>query len=55
MLQFMGLGGLAFCDSWGHKESDTTERLNCTECVNLRKCNIVFACVITFFTQIKSV
>ena len=20
-----GLGGLAFCDSWGHKESDTTE------------------------------
>ena len=19
------------CDSWGHKESDTTERLNCTE------------------------
>ena len=35
----MGLGGLrelvmdreawhAVCDSWGHKESDTTERLN---------------------------
>ena len=23
-----GLGGLACCDSWGHKESDTTERLN---------------------------
>ena len=23
-----GQGGLAFCDSWGHKESDTTERLN---------------------------
>ena len=22
-----GQGGLAFCDSWGHKESDTTERL----------------------------
>ena len=21
-------GGLACCDSWGHKESDTTERLN---------------------------
>ena len=20
--------GLACCDSWGHKESDTTERLN---------------------------
>ena len=26
-----GLGGLAFCDSWGCKESDTTERLNWTE------------------------
>ena len=23
-----GQGGLAFCSSWGHKESDTTERLN---------------------------
>ena len=21
-------GGLAYCGSWGHKESDTTERLN---------------------------
>ena len=26
-----GQGGLACCDSWGCKESDTTERLNCTE------------------------
>ena len=24
-------GGLACCDSWGHKDSDTTERLNWTE------------------------
>ena len=24
-------GGLACCDSWGHKESDTNERLNWTE------------------------
>ena len=24
----MELGGLVCCDSWGHKESDTTERLN---------------------------
>ena len=24
-------GGLACCDSWGRKESDTTERLNWTE------------------------
>ena len=23
-----GQGGLVFCDSWGRKESDTTERLN---------------------------
>ena len=23
-----GQGGLACCDSWGHKESDTTELLN---------------------------
>ena len=26
-----GQGGLACCDSWGSKESDTTERLNWTE------------------------
>ena len=26
-----GQGGLACSDSWGHKESDTTERLNWTE------------------------
>ena len=26
-----GQGGLACCVSWGHKESDTTERLNWTE------------------------
>ena len=26
-----GQGGLAFCGSWGHKDSDTTEQLNWTE------------------------
>ena len=26
-----GQGGLGCCDSWGQKESDTTERLNWTE------------------------
>ena len=26
-----GQGGLACCDSWGHKESDMTERLSSTE------------------------
>ena len=24
-------GSLACCSPWGHKESDMTERLNCTE------------------------
>ena len=28
-----GQGGLACCNSWGHKESDTTERLNWTELI----------------------
>ena len=28
-----GQGGLACCDSWGRKESDTTERLNWTDLV----------------------
>ena len=27
-LQELVMGGLACCDSWGHKELDTTERLN---------------------------
>jgi len=27
----VGQGGLACCDSWGHKESDTNERLNWTD------------------------
>ena len=30
-----GQGGLACCDSWGHKESDRTERLNWTEGTSL--------------------
>ena len=28
-----GQGGLVCCNSWGHKESDTTERLNWTETI----------------------
>ena len=30
-----GQGGLVCCDSWGHKELDTTERLNLTELNNV--------------------
>ena len=34
-----GQGGLACCDSWGHKESDTTERLNWTgKIVIIKEC-----------------
>ena len=33
-----GQGGLACCDSWGHKESDMTDRLNGTE---LNRLNIL--------------
>ena len=32
-----GQGGLACCDSWGHKELDTTERLNWTELSQLKQ------------------
>ena len=35
-----GQGGLACCDSWGCKESDTTERLNWTE-LNPPYCTVV--------------
>ena len=28
-----GQGGLAYCSSWGHKETDTTEQLNWTELI----------------------
>ena len=31
-----GQGGLACCDSWGRKQSETTERLNWTEPTNIR-------------------
>ena len=30
-----GQGGLACCDSWGRKESDTTERLNWNELIHI--------------------
>ena len=42
-----GQGGLACCDSWGHKESDTTEWLNWTDRVGKRE--ILCACFVIFF------
>ena len=33
-------GGLACCDSWGRKESDTTERLNWTELIGYSSVNL---------------
>ena len=35
-----GQGGLACCNSWGHKESDTTERLNWTGELNPTSCKV---------------
>ena len=37
-----GQGGLVCCNSWGHKESDTTERLNWTELMGLDAMILVF-------------
>ena len=39
-----GQGGLVCCDSWGRKESDTTERLNWTE-PQVSACAMNTACV----------
>ena len=44
-----GQGSLACCDSWGRKESDTTEQLNWTERVGKRErlcaCFVIFFCL----------
>ena len=46
-----GQGDLACCNSWGHKESDTTERLNWTEhiyqMIDVLKLNLVYLFVKT--------
>ena len=39
-----GQGGLACCRSWGHKESDTTERLSSTEFHKENKLNHLYCC-----------
>ena len=45
-----GQGGLACCDSWGRKESDTTEWLNWTELNVGGVC--LFVCKFSFTTQV---
>ena len=47
-----GQGGLACCDSWGRKESDTTERLNWTE-LNWPQCNPLISKYRTYSTPKK--
>ena len=37
-----GQGGLAFCSSWGRKESDTTEWLNWTEIIDFKNPEILW-------------
>ena len=46
-----GQGGLACCDSWGHKESDTTEWLNWTSSPILSHMHIKSTCAHLKFTQ----
>ena len=38
-----GQGGLACCDSWGRKVSDTTEQLNWTELIATMEKNVEFS------------
>ena len=53
----LGVGdwGLACCDSWGRKESDTTERLNWTECISFffphLLCHKIFFCLFRNFSS----
>ena len=45
-----GQGGLACCDSWGHKESYTTERLNWTELIfNYEVITVTYTCHVKKF------
>ena len=47
-----GQGGLACWDSWGRKESDTTERLNWTDWTTvLGQCKVAWSLVNLFFTK----
>ena len=46
----MGQGGLACCDSWGRKESDTTERLIWSDLIIITKC-----CLKTYISWLASI
>jgi len=50
-----GQGGLVCCDSWGHKESDTTERLNWTDwqekIIQKVYIHISYMCVYIYITK----
>ena len=48
-----GQGGLACCDSWGRKESDTTERLNWTELTVAL--GLIFTSACRFFLIVASI
>ena len=55
-----GQGGLACCDSWGRKELDTTEQLNCTELYwNLSSLyyseNSNFICIQNYFIMLVKI
>ena len=47
-----GQGGLACCNSWGHKESDTNERLNWSELNWTWRCNWV--CIGNYLIRVQS-
>ena len=52
-----GQGGLACCNSWGRKESDTTERRNWTECglvwnIRIQQFNSLFVVLLTLYYQL---
>ena len=52
-----GQGGLSCCDSWGRKESDTTEQLNWTElilCWGQESCSKMYLILMEYFNHSKN-
>ena len=48
-----GQGGLAYCNSWGHKESDMTKRLKWTDLKENEKYTKWFYAVTSIFISVK--